>query len=283
MKLAGIRRKKEYNMKLAGIRRKTEFSPNHVLNDFLIINRTAEELTELGAEVVMYDEDIISVDVVKEPFIFSMVQGPKGVEKLKKIEEKSQLVINSAHAVYNCYRFNMARLLTQNGIPFPKSIIVNTDSSINSEIDYFDGKKFWIKRGDAHAVHTEDVTLAYNKEEANGIIKEFNTRDIKQAVLQEHLIGDTVKFYAIREMNFFYWYHLNGEYHTPFDENKLKNYALQSAEVLGLYVFGGDAVISPKGDITIIDINDWPSFAPVREQACKLIAQLIYRKVKDYE
>lgn len=270
-------------MKFAGIRRKTEFSPNHVMNDFLIINRTGEELRKLGAGVEMYDEDIISEDVVKEDFIFSMVQGPKGVEKLKKIEKNAKMVINSAHAVYNCYRFNMTTLLIRSEVPFPKSVIVETDSYINGETDVFKGKKFWIKRGDAHAVHTEDVTLVYNKDEAMGIIKEFNRRDIKQAILQEHLTGDTVKFYSIRDMNFFHWFHLNGEYHTPFDEAKLKEYAMRSAETLGLYVFGGDAVISPKGKITIIDINDWPSFAPVREQACGLIAQLIYRKAKEYE
>lgn len=270
-------------MKIAGIRRKKEFSPNHVLNDFLIINRTAEELQKLGLEVIMYDEDIISEDIVQEPFIFSMVQGPKGVEKLKKIEQKSKLVINSAYAVYNCYRFNLVTLLTKSNIPFPKSIIVNTDSLTKDKINNFDGKKFWIKRGDAHAVHIEDVILVYNKDEAYGIVKEFNRRDIKQAILQEHLVGDTVKFYAIREMDFFHWYHLNGNYHTPFDENKLREIALKCSEILGLYVFGGDAVISPEGNITIIDINDWPSFAPVREQACKLIAQLIFRKVKEYE
>jgi glutathione synthase/RimK-type ligase-like ATP-grasp enzyme len=267
-------------MKFAGIRRKTEFSPNHVMNDFLIINRTGEELRKLGAEVEMYDEDIISEEVIKEDLIFSMVQGPKGVDKLKKIEKNAKMVINSAHAVYNCYRFNMTPLLTESDIPFPKSVIVNTDSYLNGETDIFEGKKFWIKRGDAHAVHTEDVVLVYNKNEAIGIISEFQRRDIKQAVLQENLIGDTVKFYAIRDMNFFHWYHLNGTYHTKFDETKLKKLAFKSAEILGLYVFGGDAVISPDGDITIIDINDWPSFAPVREEACKLIAKLIYVKAK---
>jgi hypothetical protein len=34
--------------------------------------------------------------------------------------------------------------------------------------------------------------------------------------------------------------------------------------------------------VTIIDINDWPSFAPVREQASRHIAQLIHRKAKEH-
>jgi len=50
-----------------------------------------------------------------------------------------------------------------------------------------------------------------------------------------------------------------------------------------LDIYGGDAVISPDGSISIIDLNDWPSFAPVRDQASKFIANLIFQKAKKYE
>ena len=107
-------------------------------------------------------------------------------------------------------------------------------------------------------------------------------RDITEAILQEHLEGDTVKFYAVRETDLFHWYYLNGVYHTAFNEARLREFAAASAEALRLYVYGGDAIIGRDGSITIIDINDWPSFAPVRDQASKHIAQLIYRKALSY-
>ena len=53
-----------------------------------------------------------------------------------------------------------------------------------------------------------------------------------------------------------------------------------AAETLGLYIYGGDAIISPDGGIAIIDINDWPSFAPVREEASREIAKLVHRKAQ---
>ena len=90
-----------------------------------------------------------------------------------------------------------------------------------------------------------------------------------------------MKFYAVRESELFHWYYLNGVYHTKFDEQKLRDLASASAEALRLYVYGGDAIIGKDGSITIIDINDWPSFAPVREKASRYIAQLIYRKAKE--
>lgn len=267
---------------LAGIRRKTEFSPNHVVNDLLIINQTADALRDLGAEVTMYDEGTLSIDTIKEDLIFSMVQGPMGSKTLQKIEARGALAVNSAQSVMNCYRINMVTLLPKGGVPFPKSVIVSTDDDINWRKAGFTSSKLWIKRGDVHAVHKEDVTLANTDDEELNLLKEFQQRDITQVILQEHLDGDTVKFYALRGSDLFHWYYLNGVYHTKFNETKLRELAVASAEVLGLYVFGGDAIIGKDGGITIIDINDWPSFAPIRDRACVQIAQLIYQKAKDY-
>jgi glutathione synthase/RimK-type ligase-like ATP-grasp enzyme len=269
-------------LRFAGIQRKTEFSPNHVVNDLLIINQTAEALKQLGAEVVMFDEGTITTDSVKEKFIFSMAQGPLGSNTLLKIEQRGAFIINSPRAVTNCYRINMVKLLPEAGIPFPKSVVVATDSDVNGRQAGFTSEKLWIKRGDVHAVHKEDVTLANTDEEELTLLKEFHSRDITQAILQEHLDGDTVKFYAVRESDLFHWYYLNGVYLTKFDERKLRELASASAKVLQLFVYGGDAIIGKDGNITIIDINDWPSFAPVREQASRHIAQLIYRKAQEH-
>ncbi len=265
----------------AGIRRKTEFSPNHVVNDLLIINQTAEALQDLGAAVTMYDEGTITPEGVKEKLIFSMAQGPLGSATLLKIEQRGASIINSPVAVMNCYRINMVKLLPAAGIPFPKSVIVTTDSDITPREAGFTSQKIWIKRGDVHAVHKEDVTLANTDDEELTLLKEFQARDIREAILQEHLDGDTVKFYAIRGSDLFHWYYLNGVYHTKFDVKKLHDLASSSAEALKLFVYGGDAIIGRDGGIAIIDINDWPSFAPVREQASRCIAQLIYRKAKE--
>lgn len=269
-------------LKFGGVSRKTEFSPNHVVNDLLIINQTADALRALGAEVTMYDEGLITPDTIKERLVFSMAQGPLGSNTLLAVEDRGALIINSPRAVMNCYRINMVTLLPKAGIPFPKSVIVGTDQTVNARQAGFQTEKVWIKRGDVHAVHKEDVTLAGTADEELNLLKEFRQRDIRQAIIQEHLDGDTVKFYAVRETELFHWYYLNGVYHTKFDESKLRDLASASAEVMNLFVYGGDAIIGRDGSITIIDINDWPSFAPVRDQASKHIAQLIYRKAEQY-
>lgn len=269
-------------LKFSGIRRKTEFSPNHVTNDLLIANLTARELTRLGGEVTMYNEGEINPDLITSELLFSMAQGPDGIRHLMLVEQRGALIINSPRSVQNCYRVNMVNLLPQKGIPFPKSIIVQTSPQMDRLPVEIADHKLWIKRGDVHAVHKEDVTLVYNAEEALTTLEEFHQRGIRQAILQQHLDGDTVKFYAVRESSFYHWYYLNGVHRTPFDADRLRAMAAESAETLGLYVYGGDAIIGQDGSMTIIDINDWPSFAPVREEASRHIAQLIYRKATEY-
>ena len=269
-------------MRLAGIRRKTEFSPNHVVNDSLILHATGDALAALGAEVVYYDEGAVSPETLRERVVFSMVQGPAGAAALSKVEDAGALIINSPRAVMNCYRTNMVKLLPGAGIPFPESVIVSTDGGADLRPAGPGSKKVWIKRGDVHAVHKEDVTLASDDDERGTLLREFHARDIRQAILQEHLEGDTVKFYAVRETDLFHWYYLNGVHKTPFQAGKLREIASVAAEVLGLYVYGGDAIIGVDGGITIIDINDWPSFAPVRDDAGRAIAGLVFRKAQHY-
>jgi glutathione synthase/RimK-type ligase-like ATP-grasp enzyme len=269
-------------LKIAGISRQAEYSPNHVENDSLILRATAEVLQELDVEVIFYGEGEVLNSNFSEELIFSMAQGPEAIERLLEIENKGSFIINSPRAVKNCYRINMVKLLPENGIPFPKSIEVKINSDLDINLNGFDPHKFWVKRGDVHAVHREDVTLVYSKEENRSVMKEFYRRGIKTVIIQEHLEGDVIKFYAVRDSGFFNWYYLNGKYHTKFDLDKLIELASSSADILGLDIYGGDAIVSPDGSISIIDMNDWPSFAPVRDEAKKHIANLIYKMAVKY-
>ncbi len=271
-------------IKLAGIKRCAEFSPNHIETDSLILMKTTEALIEMGAEVSIYnEEDVGKVDIAEE-MIFSMVQGERATEELLKIENaRTKQIINPPSSVKNCYRVNMTSLLPESGIPFPKSVHVKTNETNTTHFDDFGMRKIWMKRGDVHAVHREDVTLVYSESEKTNMLREFERRGITDAILQTHLDGDVVKFYAIKDSNLFHWYYLNGINHTPFDQNKLKQLAQSSAEILGLFVYGGDAVIAEDGSIKIIDINDWPSFAPIKDEAAKQIANLIFNKAQNYE
>jgi hypothetical protein len=118
-------------------------------------------------------------------------------------------------------------------------------------------------------------------------------RGIKEFILMQHCTGDIIKFYGIADRLFHYTYPTGGKFgheeingapkHYAFDTAALENIAQRAARAIGLEIYGGDAIITPQGEIYIIDINDFPSFTAVREAAAAKIAQLIISKTEQTE
>jgi len=278
------------NIEILGIKRGKTFSPNHIGNDEAIFLLAMDALREQGCRVVVYSEEefMLVPDIQLPLYIVSMARDKEAIKRLQQLEKDGVTVVNSAFGVENCFRKNMTNLLVDNGIPYPESLIVST---AEREFKGFAKPGVWIKRGDFHAIHKEDVTFAASEEEAKEILREYALRGIPDAVISKHLVGDLVKFYGVRHTPFFYWFYpyeqnhhkyahyeeINGKltYHK-FDELRLKEVAIKAAEVLNVYIFGGDAIIDKDGNMQIIDLNDWPSFAPCRNEAAVYIAQVLF-------
>lgn len=67
----------------------------------------------------------------------------------------------------------------------------------------------------------------------------------------------------------------------PFDAEQLEATCNKAAEVLDVKIYGGDCIIAPDGSFSIIDFNDWPSFAPCRNEAAPYIARHIMNAIKN--
>ncbi|MDZ7343271.1 MAG: hypothetical protein ONA90_02030 [candidate division KSB1 bacterium] len=268
---------------LAGIRRSPEFSPNHINNDWTILKLTAEEFTRLGYSVQLLDEEEIGAAPPQSPVIFNMCQGAAANHILQEIENAGRLIINQPGGVLNCHRHNLVALLQQAQIPFPQSFIVDTGKTGSIPDAALVLDRLWIKRGDVHATRPGDVVLVdARREQIAPVLAGFHQRGIAQAILQEHLEGPTIKFYAVQHDGFFRWYHLNGEPPARLDEQALYHIAEAASEALGLQIYGGDAIATPDGRLMIIDVNDWPSYARFSETAAKYIARHIIKKAKEH-
>lgn len=282
------------NKRILAVPRNKKFSPNHIGNDDAIFSLTKQELEKLGGQVdLVFENEFLEMQDVPYDMIFTMARQKEVVKKLQDLEQAGVKVVNSAFGIENCFRTNMTNGLLDNEIPYPKSYVVSTDYTGEEVFENLPGKGFWIKRGDFHAIHKEDVTFAYTRTEAKEILKEYALREIPDAVISEHLVGDLVKFYGVYGTDFFFWFypydnnhHKYSEYETingkslyhEFDEQKLQQIAGESARVLGIDIYGGDAIVGAGGTFHIIDLNDWPSFAPCREEAAGFIAQRIFQK-----
>jgi len=279
-------------IKIAGIMRAGAFSPNHIGNDSTIFNIVADQLRKRGCEVNIYSEDQFINNGVKENIIVNMCRERRSIQLLQQLEDNGSLVINSGFGIENCIRERMARIFLGNGIPYPESLIVNTDEAIRDVLMKNGIDRAWIKRGDSHTMHNEDVTFVRHPEEAQEILQEFFLRGIKRAVINRHLDGEMIKFYGILGTPFFFWLSSSASssdirmrhgYKKPasdFDVEKLKALCTAAAEILDVKIYGGDCVISHDGKIKIIDFDDWPSFAPCRQEAATNIAKFVISEIK---
>ena len=193
------------DIKIAGIMRAGAFSPNHIGNDSTIFNIVADQLRKRGCEVSVYSEEQFISSGVREDIVVNMCREPRSIRLLQQLEDNGALVINSGYGIENCVRERMARILLGSNIPYPESIIVSTDEAIRDTLTKARISRCWIKRGDSHTMHNEDVTYVRHPEEAQEILQEYFLRGIKRAVINRHIEGEQIKFYGIVGTPFFYW------------------------------------------------------------------------------
>ena len=273
-------------IKIAGIMRAAAFSPNHIGNDSSIFNIVADQLRKRGCEVNVYSEDQFINNGVNEKIIVNMCREKRSIERLQHLEDMGILVINSGYGIENCIRERMARIFIGSSIPYPETIITDTDEAIRERLTKAGITRCWIKRGDSHTMHNEDVTLVRHPEEAQEILQEYFLRGIKRAVINRDIEGEMIKFYGILGTPFFYWLTTRSssaiarKQPATFDESRLKALCSAAAEILDVKIYGGDCVLSPDGKMRIIDFDDWPSFAPCRQEAATNIAKFVMSSVK---
>ena len=273
------------DIEIAGIMRAGAYSPNHIGNDAAIFNAAAEQLRKRGYVVNIYSEEQFKLNEIKVNVILNMCREQSSIAKLQQLEDQGKLVINSGYGIENCTRERMTRILLGNNIPYPDSLIVDTNEAIKPLLKKSGFQSCWIKRGDFHAMHKEDVSYVRHPEEAQEVLQEYFLRGIKRAVINVHLTGDLVKFYGVRGTPFFFWFYPFDEGHSKsqgikFNLKEMKNICQRAAEELNVVIYGGDCIVSPEGEMRIIDFNDWPSFAPCRNEAAPHIAKAVISLIK---
>jgi hypothetical protein len=262
-----------------GIYRELTHSPGRVEDDRAIMKRVGEALAELGFNV-----ELVAADAADAAFekpcanIFVMCERGAVLDRLKSVERAGSIVVNSPDAVRNTYRHRMVELFARHRVCAPASQVVATDASKPRT-----APGVWIKRYDFHATQPHDVMYTASEQGWREALHRFARRGIPFIIAQEHVAGDLVKFYGVRndagamDANWFEWfYHRDkGMLGHSFDASRLRQAAFGAAAALGLEIFGGDAIIQANGEPMIVDLNAWPSYARYRDQAAQAIADLL--------
>jgi len=284
---------------LWGIFRERQHSPGREFDDTEILRLVAKHIEAAGYQVhLKTPEELGEISEASKGLsagpspllIFLMCERIEALGLLEPLERKGIPHVNPLQAVLNTYRDQMVPLLAASGVPIPMSRVIASDSSdLGYLVSQFGAAPFpiWIKRGDVHNTQSGDVELVPSLEKLQVALAALHDRGISHVVLQQHVAGDLIKFYGIgrprasyQEDSWFRWfYHRDQELaRYPFSEAALQTVTQRAAAAIGLEVYGGDAIIRPTGEIVLIDINAWPSFALFREEAASRIAAwLLYR------
>jgi len=262
------------NPRILGVYREVEFSPGKVEADAAIIDAVLAELGNYGAETATIDAAQLSSEPPPNAhMVLAMCQGERALSLLAAIEKAGAVTINSALAIRNCYRDLLGAGLTRAGVPTPDGVAVSTATPFDLKplraLDL--SAPMYVKRGDLHALHPDDVQRVDGFEQLEATLLRFARREIRVAYVQQEATGEVVKFYGVS----------GGEYFTAISDDGdlgeslklgLSHAASVAAGALGLEVWGGDAVVNGE-HFSIVDFNDWPSFGPVRAEAARAIAR----------
>jgi glutathione synthase/RimK-type ligase-like ATP-grasp enzyme len=208
-----------------------------------------------------------------------MCQSLEALDVLQEWEKQGVLVLNTPAAVRSCYRQALVTALRQTTLPFPHSVIVPLDDAEPIETvcptlpESTAG--WWVKRGDVHAMQSDDVVFVGHATDVPVQLVRLRQRSMRHAVVQEHIVGQEFKFYAVRGHGVIHAFASHASHDLSIDHERLNTLARQAGESLGLDIYGGDCVVTPDGSLCLIDINDWPSFRGCRPVAATHIAQHI--------
>jgi glutathione synthase/RimK-type ligase-like ATP-grasp enzyme len=263
---------------MVGIYREAECSPGrHRSNDALLLERIGAQLTERGVVVRLMSFTDAMAERPDVSLVFSMCQGPSALSALADWERAGACIVNSPESALNTYRDHLPMLLRDGGVRFPATRLIETATADWRTLP-LEGPH-WLKRGDVHASVSSDVQRVDTRDALRDGLADFVERGIMHAALQEHRSGAEVKFYGVTGGAFFHWFYTNQSGDAEPQTAALQALGERAARAARLDVFGGDVIVEPSGELTLIDLNDWPSFAPCRDAASEAIAETLMRRV----
>ncbi len=266
-----------------GVFRERTHSPGRESDDSEILGLTGKHLEARGYHIVLRTLDELGGSAEVPPdFVFLMCETPEALRLLTVWEARGVPHVNSVAAVLNTYRDRMVAQFEEASVPFVPSRFLDTAAPASPL-----PLPAWVKRADVHNTQDGDVVQVSTPSAVSGALAALAKRGIARAVVQPHVEGDLVKFYGIGrarrrgEPAWFRWFHhadqrLAGH---PVDAAQLARLASRAAAALGLEVYGGDAIVTADGDLVLLDLNAWPSFARFREEAAQVIATHIALRV----
>jgi len=261
-------------MTLLGVYRERIFSPGKVREDAAILDATLTELSRTGCKTVAAEAEDLERFSGQPALVLTMAQSHQALDILENWKKQGTRIVNSVSSVRNAYRKPLISLLTRARLPVPPSQIIRVEE-VEQRISFGTCKSHWLKRGDVHATQPGDVAKVTTKEELIRALHHFRRQKIDEVLVQEHVDGEVIKFYGVGNGQYFRAFLASNGEEVTAQMKPLSTLARRSAQTVGLEIYGGDSLLTEKGEMLLIDLNDWPSFSRCCRSAAEGIAQYI--------
>ncbi|MCQ2058822.1 MAG: hypothetical protein MJY71_03215 [Bacteroidaceae bacterium] len=261
------------------VTRSTYWSRGRIEADAAIIESVQKELQNRGYETELVSENklcsnrtLFEQDNTPQ-VVLSMARNKASLLALAALQYNGSTIINPVTAVNLCKtrsrQWFVLKFINKNCL---KASVFDSVEQLKNQWNSY---PCWVKT-DRKAFFVENRDCC---PELKGKI-----------VVTEHINGCVVKFYAVGIQIVGWCYvsaansrfgeisHNDSEHEYAFDLEQLNALVKTVAEKTGLSVFGGDVIVSPSGTLTLIDVNDWPSFSMCRETAAVRIADMVQKE-----
>ncbi len=260
-----------------GITRDPQFSPGKIDADRRVLEGTASCLRSAGHRIDLFAEtDREWPQPAADTVVFTMSQGRRALQQLREWEHAGVRIINRPEGILNCQRHRTVLLLAGCDVGFPRTCVVG-DMTAPKLSDWIQAQGAWVKRGDVHAIEADDVVFVENASTAQAVLERLHHRGVERAVVQEHLSGRVVKFYAVRDLFFHCVLPAQESQLDAATQERIDTVGRLAADALDVEVYGGDCVIRESGEVCLIDLNDWPSYSACLTEASQSIAAYLQK------
>ncbi len=285
------------DIKVLLVYRAPEHSPNNVSRDAAILDAVGERLRRASCHVdTCVESGVWQADLESYDVIFHMARRLSSILRLEQLGHP--VIFNAPQGVRHVAQSRelMLMLLESAGVRIPQwwAYEPETDEMFVCEPQLQQLLPGWVKAMRPDGAQPDDVSFVSTPLEADSRILELSAQLVPDIIVTKHLEGDLIKCYCVcgsdGEVSMIHWFYPqdasyskfgNAEQHNsplcriPFDAVRLRHLAVQIASALDLQIFGFDAIVESADDITVIDVNDWPTFGVCREEAADAIVQLI--------
>lgn len=293
--------------KLLAIARDEKYSPNNEAKDAAILHAVTDRLKQQGWQVDICTEtewgtrDVKTVSAEYEQIIHMSRQ----MRSLMRLERVAIPVVNAPHAVRTVAKSRelTLSLLEQAGVQVPQwwAYEPEDDEMFLCEPSLQRLLPGWVKAMREDGARPEDVTFVQTPLEADTCILKLASENVPDVVVTHHEEGELIKCYAVlaedvSKPRLLRWFRPKAAGYSKFgeaethnttleqltiDEAALSDLSVKIGAILGLQIFGFDAIVRPDHQVVVIDVNDWPSFSICQQEAAEAIVSVIGKAWKE--